>query len=120
MWYRMKASSGCLTVELFGRRTPEETRQFLEALAAEMQKRACASVLIFVGSSIPIFSVGKYDLPSYLDRLAGTRVRIALLADSPELRVSHEYLASVAAQRGASVRSFDQEADAVQWLRERR
>jgi len=43
-------------------------------------------------------------------------LKVALLADSAELRSSHEYVEMLARQQGASLRSFRDEASAVSWL----
>jgi len=44
-------------------------------------------------------------------------VRVARLADSEEVRASHQYIEVLAAQQGAKVRAFQDEARALSWLR---
>ena len=64
--------------------------------------RRDAMLLVSVRNSRPIFKVDQY--------------RIALLADSEELRASHEYIEVLARQQGANVRAFRDEASALDWL----
>ncbi len=117
MWYRLTREPEYLRAEMFDRRTAEETRLFLAAAAAELERDPCSAVLVWVRSSIPVFAVGRYGLEDYLDRLAGrSAFKIALLADSEEVRISHEYVEALARQRGVAVRAFRDEAAALQWL----
>ena len=44
-------------------------------------------------------------------------MRVALLADSEELRAAHEYIEVLARQQGANVRAFREELPALEWLR---
>lgn len=108
----------CLRAELAGRETAAQTEEFLRALAAEAQERRCPRLLISIRESRAIFQVEQYRISEQLHRLAANpAVRVALLADSAELRAAHEYIELLARQRGANVRSFAREADAIDWLR---
>ena len=46
------------------------------------------------------------------------RVKIALLADTTDLRVSHEYLEIIARQHALNARSFRTADEALRWLRQ--
>jgi hypothetical protein len=116
MWYEITSEPGYLRAALFGRQTPEETQGFLKALAAESRKRRCPRILISVHQSKAIFTVGKYGLPSSFDDALRLSARIAVLGDTEELRISHQYVESLAAQHGVDLRAFREEADALKWL----
>ena len=116
MHYTFKQAPGLLRAELFGRQTPEETHEFVEALLAEAQKLSLTRVLAWVRNSRPIFKVEHYDISDKFRRLAARGVRVALLADSDEVRASHQYLEVLAAQQGAQLRAFRDEARALHWL----
>jgi hypothetical protein len=100
-----------LRAELFGRQAAEETQQFVAALLAEIGRTAARRVLIWMRNSRPIFRDEFKQLSSLPD------VHVALLADSDEVRASHQYLEVLAAQQGAKVRAFRDEARALAWLR---
>jgi len=107
-----------LRAELFGRKTVEETLGFVHALVAEARARAATRILIWVRNSHPIFKVEQYKLSEQFKQLAALKdVRVALLADSDEVRASHQYIEVLAAQQGANVRAFREESRAVNWLR---
>jgi len=105
-----------LRAELSRRETAEEMQEFIRALNAEIQKRGCSLTLIRVVHSRPIFRSDQY---AGLTRLAADPgIRIALVADSEELRASHHYVELLTRQQGANVRGFNDEASAVEWLRQ--
>jgi hypothetical protein len=108
-----------LRAELVGRNSAAENEEFIHALIAKAQELQCARILICVRRSSPIFQVEKYGLSRYLQRIvADPRARIALVADSSEVRAAHEYVETLASQRGAKVRSYMSEEDAARWLRD--
>jgi hypothetical protein len=111
--------TGYLRVELIGRRTAEETRHALEEVIAACRRHRQFSVLGAVRASVPIFKVEQYGLSAYLLGMAASAEpwRIALVADTPELRAAHDYVVTLARQRGVEARAFWQEAPAVHWLR---
>ena len=69
-------------------------------------------------SSRPIFKVEQYRISEHFKQLAANKaLRVALLADSDEVRASHQYIEVLASQQGAQVRAFRDEARALAWLR---
>ena len=116
MLYEFTVEAGYLKVDLFNRQTAEETRDALAAIAAEARKHACSQILISVHASRPIFKVEQYGLPDYFKELG----RIALTGDSAELRISQQYIESLARQNGINVRSFPNEQAALHWFKDRR
>jgi hypothetical protein len=121
MRYEIRVGPDYLKADLFNRETTEETREFLAALAAEARKHRRCQILIGVHTSRSLFKVGEYGLLAYFKELEGvSEHRIALTGDSDELRLSHQYIESLARQHGINVRGFRHEQAALNWLRERR
>jgi hypothetical protein len=117
MTYEITAKSGYLRAELFDRETVEETQSFLRAVVRENTKHRRACALILVRMSKPIFQVAAHRLIEYIGELSRTSARrIALVGDSSDLRMSHEYIELLARQRGLDVRSFRDEGAALRWL----
>lgn len=117
MEFNFRVMQGYLRAELFGRQTVEETYEFVSALIAETKKAAVARMLICVRNSRPIFKVEPHKVAEQFRQLAAKKdVRVALLADSDEVRASHQYLEVLAGQQGANVRAFRDEARALNWL----
>ena len=115
--YTLKQAPGHVRAELFGRHTAEETGEFIDAVLAEARKAPAARILIWVRNSRPIFKVEQYNLPDKFRQLTAIKgSRVALLADSDELRASHQYVEVLAGQQGAKVRAFRDEARALHWL----
>ena len=68
-----------------------------------------------------VFHVERGGLVELLRQIArAPQHRIALLADTPDLQASHEYLELIARQHGVRVRSFRGEAEALAWFKDRR
>jgi len=116
MLCEITVEAGYLRVDLFNRETAEETRDALAAIAAEARKHKCSQILISVHASRPIFKVEQYGLPDYFRELG----RIALTGDSAELRISQQYIESLARRNGINVRSFPNEQAALYWFKDRR
>jgi hypothetical protein len=114
--YTFKQAPGLLRAELFGRQTADETHEFVEALLAEAQKFSLTRVLAWVRNSRPIFKVEQYNIGAKLRAVAARGLRVALLADSDEVRASHQYIEVLAGQHGARLRAFRDEARALHWL----
>ena len=116
MWYRISAEPDYIRAELFCRQTVEETRQFLEALLAEALKHQRPQILIYVRNSKAIFTVERYEFSRYMELAFKTAYRIALMGDSWELRVAHQYVATLSRLRGVKLQTFLDEAAALEWL----
>jgi len=121
MLCEITVEAGYLKVDLFNRHTAEEMRDALAAIATEARKHRRSQILISVHASSPIFKVEQYGLPDYFRELGETsKCRIALTGDSRELRLSQQYIASVAQRNGVNLRSFSDEPAALQWFKDRR
>ena len=117
MHYTIVQGQGHLRAEMYGRQTVEETQDFIRALTREVLKSGATMVLVWVRNSRPIFKVDQYRIAEQFRRLAANpQYRVALLADSDELRASHEYVELLARQQRANVRAFRDEAAALDWL----
>jgi hypothetical protein len=121
MGYRISLDRGVLRAELFGRETVEETKTFFQAIVSANRESRSPCILISVRSSKPIFQLERHGLIEYFRELAATSSRrIALLGDSRDLRLSHEYVELIAGQHGLNVRSFPDETAAYQWFKDAR
>lgn len=119
MAYRIVLERDFIRAELAHRETLEEMREFLRALVRNSAR--CPVILIRVRASKPLFHVERGGLIDFLQQIArAPQHRIALLADTPDLQASHEYLELIARQRGVRVRSFRSEAEALLWFKDRR
>jgi hypothetical protein len=121
MLYEITVESGYLKAELFNRHTAEETRDALAAIAAEARKHGCSQILISVHASRPIFRVEQSGFLDFFRELGGMpKCRIALTGDSEELRLSQQYVESIAKRAGLNVRSFHAQQAALDWFKDRR
>jgi hypothetical protein len=120
MGYRITLDRGVLRAELFGRETVEETKTFFQAVLRASKESRCPRILISIRSSKPVFQLERHGLIEYFRELADTSQRIALLGDSRDLRLSHEYLELIVGQLGLNVRSFPDEAAAYRWFEDAR
>ena len=117
MTYAITARPGYLRAELFARETVGETQSFLGAVVRENAKHRRPCVLILVRESKPIFQVAAHRLIEHIEELSKTSARrIALVGDSRDLHMSHEYIELLARQRRLDLRSFRDETAALQWL----
>jgi hypothetical protein len=117
VWHRISAEPGYLRAELFNRQTIDETRKFLEAVLAAAIEHRIPFVLIRIRNSVPIFTVERYGFSGFLDLAFKSKYRIALVGDTVELRIAHQYIATMARMRGVRLRAFGDEAAAIAWLR---
>jgi hypothetical protein len=115
-WHRIRVESGYLRGELFNRQTVEETKRFLEEFLAVALERRLPHVLIRVRNSVPIFTLERYGFSEYLDLAFKSKYRIALVGDTLELRIAHQYIATLARMRGVKLRAFPEETSAIRWL----
>ena len=121
MDYEISAEPGFLRARLFNRETVNETREFLRTVTSENRRHRRTCILLDVRASRPIFHVEQHGLFEHCRKLsAGPSCRIALVGDTKELCMSHDYIALLAQQQGMNVRSFRVEAEALRWLQDRR
>ncbi len=121
MQYKIAMERGFLRADLLERETAEETRRFLRAVVFESVKHGCSRILVHVRSSKTLFTVERYGVLETFKKLASDPAhRIALLGDTVELGMSHDYVALLARQQGISLRNFQNESEAVEWVRDRR
>jgi hypothetical protein len=119
--YKITAEPDYLRAELFERETVEETRAFLDAVVRSNANHRRSRVLILVRASKSIFQVVAHGLMECFEELSATTPgQIALVGDTRDLRLSHEYIEVIARQHGLNVRSFRDEAAALAWLNDRR
>jgi hypothetical protein len=112
---------GYLKADVFNRRTVEDTRTVLVAIASEARKHRRSQILISVHASWPIFKVAQSGLLEFFKEIdAISQCRIALTGDSGDLRLSLDYVESLAQGLGVNVRSFSSEQAALDWFRDRR
>lgn len=116
MRYQMIAEPRYLRASLFNRQTAEQTREFLAAIASECLRLKCYRVLISVRGSRPIFTLEKYGFSSFVELALKYSGKFAVLTDSSEVRIAHEYAVMLARLRGIDARTFRDEAAAVAWL----
>lgn len=117
MAYEITVKQDFVRAELVGGDTVEETKDFLRAVAAYSAKHS--SFLIRMRASKPMFRLEQQGLIEYFREVARSPThKIALLADTSDLQVSHEYLELIARQHGLNVRSFRGAAQALRWLRD--
>ena len=117
MLYKITIESDYLRAELFNRETMEETRAFLQIVASSAAAHGRSRVLMSVRSSNSIFTVERSGFLSYFKKLtADPEHKIALLGDSEELGISHQYVELIGRQHGANVQAFRDEAAALQWI----
>jgi len=117
MLYKIAIEPGYLKAELFNRETMGQTREFLQLVANAAMKYGQSRVLISVRSSNPVFTVERSGFLAYFRKLSeDPSHKIALLGDSEELGISHQYIELIARQLGVKVRSFRDEAAALQWF----
>lgn len=118
MAYKIKAEPGYIRAELRGRETVEETQEFLRAVVRASAKHRHPCILISVRLSKPVFQVAAHRLIEYFAELSGEVARrIALVGDTRDLHMSHEYIELLARQRGLDVHSFGNETAALEWLK---
>lgn len=118
MLYKITIEPDHLRAELFNRETMEETRVFLQIVANSALKHARSGILISVRASNPVFTVERSGFLVYFKKLAeDAEHRIALLGDSEELGISHQYVELIGRQHGLNVQSFRDEAAALLWIR---
>ena len=121
MKYKINAKSDHLLAQLFGRETAEEMQEFLRAVVLENRTSLRPFVFLDIRASRPLFNVERPGLFDCFKELSGVpSCKIAMLGDTEELCISHDYLVLLAEQQGLNVRSFRSKAAVLGWLNERR
>jgi len=121
MNYRISTENGFLRADLLERETADETRTFLQVVVLATVNHRCSRVLVHVRLSKPLFTVERHGVLRTLKRIASDPThKIALLGDTLELGMSHDYVSLLGRQQGICLRSFRSEAAAVAWLKDRR
>lgn len=121
MAFRITAESAYLRAEMTDRKTVEETQTFLRAVVRANAKHRKPCVLLLIRLSKPVFQVGAHGLIEHIEEISGTPgCRIAVVGDTRDLQMSHEYIELLARQRNLNVRSFRDETAALQWLKDQR
>ena len=120
MKYQFTMQRGFLRADLLDRETAEETRAFLEAVVLASINHRCSRILVHVRLSNPLFTVERLGVLANFKKIASDPAhRIALLGDTLELGMSHDYVSLLGRQQGINLRSFKTEAEAVEWLKTR-
>lgn len=115
--FTIKRVDGYLHADAYGRKTAEDTRRFLQAVADEALKSGVDRVLISVHASRPIFRVQQFGLSEFLETVASRPAhRIAIVADSFEGRLAQQYVVRIARERGLNIASFRSEEAAARWI----
>jgi len=121
MKYGISSENGFLKAELLDRETADETRKFLQSVVLASINHRCSRVLVHVRLSKPLFTIERTGTLGTLKKIASDPMhKIALLGDTVELGMSHDYVSLLGRQQGIRIRSFQREADAVEWLKDRR
>ena len=108
-------SSGYVRIAVSDRSGLDDAREVARQIMTAVQQGQRRLMVSFRRSD-PIFRVNDY-LIDPLTRLAGIPgLKIALVADTPELFAGFEYISVVAAQKGVAEKPFRSDRDAVSWL----
>jgi hypothetical protein len=120
MKYQITMEGGFLRADLLERETAEETRAFLQAVVLGSVNHRCSRILVHVRLSNPLFTVERHGVLGLFKKIASDPLhRIALLGDTLELGMSHDYVSLLGRQQGINLRSFKTAEEAVEWLKNR-
>jgi hypothetical protein len=115
--YTIELLPGYIKAEMVERDTAAETADFVRAIVAGMRAHEVYRILISIRKSRPVFKVEQWKLSETLDLLMSEpRVQVAFVADTPELKMSQDYIALLGRQRGLEFETFATEQAAVAWL----
>ena len=117
MHYTIEVLSGCIKAEMVERDTAAETADFVRAIVDSMRAHEIYRILISIRKSRPVFKVEQWKLSETLDMLMSVpHIQVAFIADTPELKMSQDYIALLGRQRGLQFETFATEQAAVAWL----
>lgn len=122
MNYQITREDDYLRAVLYARSTPQETLEFFGAVVQESLRHRCPQVLVSVrSSSISVFAIQRYEVMTYLNLLkSDPSHKIAIVGNTLELGMTHDYIQALAEVHGINVRSFPDETAAQHWLKDRR
>jgi hypothetical protein len=113
----MTPRSGYLSISVSERGGIEDARDLVQRVVAAIQDGNHRRLLVSVRRSPAIFKVEEYGLSDVLIRAAGVPgLKVALVADTPELFASYQYIELLATQKGLVAKAFRSEPDAARWL----
>ncbi len=120
--YRITVEDGCLRAELRNRGTTEDVELFLMTVAAACKVLEHGRVLICLDSSNRVSALlQKPAFLTYLNALWSSPAhKVAVFGDRTDGASDRVHVESYPRQQGVNVRSFDDEAAALQWVRDRR
>lgn len=116
MQLRIVPETDYLRVDLQARETADEMRQAMWAILAECHRTGMSNVMLVTRASRPLFKVQEFGLAAFLDEMS-SGCKVALVADSEDLRASDEHIATMAQQKHVNVRAFRSSVMALRWLR---
>lgn len=99
------------------RDSAEETREFVQAILEALKAHRVGRILISIQASRALFKVEQWSFSEAVEQaIRIANVQVAFVADSKDVRMSQQYIALLARQRGLRFEAFDSEPDAVAWL----
>jgi hypothetical protein len=116
MHFTIEPQQGYLRAVLWERETAQEMREFLVAVSAACHEHECSKVVMVVRRSRPAFKPEDYGLTTYASDLVTSACQVAVVGDTDELHVAHEYIEMAARQEHINARAFRSEAAALRWL----
>jgi hypothetical protein len=115
--YTIELLPGYLKAEMVERDSAAETADFVRAVVDGMRAHERYRILISIRKSRPVFKVEQWKLSETLELLMSEpHVQVAFIADTPELKMSQDYIALLGRQRGLEFETFATEQAAVAWL----
>lgn len=103
--------------EMVGRTSASQTRRFIGRQVAALRESGLRRLLVSVRDSRALFKVQDWDFLGVLDEMAEMKgLKVALVSDTKELAMAHEYAALLGRQRRLAFRAFRNERQAVAWL----
>lgn len=113
------ARASYLEVRVSDRAGSNDARASLQKIMAAMEAADDRRVLISVRTSPALANLEEYGLSDALTRAAGIPgLKVALLADSPEVFASYQHIERLASQKNLAAKAFRSEAVAIGWLQE--
>ena len=117
MQIRIAAHSGYLSILVEDRDGIDDAKEAVQQIMHALETADTPRALIVVRRARPIFKVEEYQLSDAILRAAGIPgVRVALVADTPELFASYQYVELLAGQKDLDAKAFRSESDALRWL----